>query len=189
MSSAQSGTEGSDKKIFMKYLRHILILFLITSCNAVRVNYDYDKTTDFSSYSTYNYFNDMETGLSGLDEKRLLNALDSTLQAKGYLLAEEPDFLINILSSSFRRGPNNNIGVGVGGTGGNVGGGVSVGIPVGGSGLARSIQFDFVDAEKDALFWQAFSESSFSDNASPSVREAQLQKVVTKVFSKFPPEK
>lgn len=167
----------------------ILVVVFLTSCNAVRVNYDYDKTTDFSNYSTYNYFSDMETGLSGLDEKRLLNVLDSTMQSKGYLLAEEPDFFINILSSEFRRGPNNSVGVGVGGTGRNVGGGVSVGIPVGSSGLARNIQFDFVDAEKDALFWQANSESSFRDNASPSVREAQLQKVVAKVFSKFPPEK
>ncbi|WP_343485484.1 DUF4136 domain-containing protein [Allomuricauda sp. d1] len=172
----------------MKQLKIFLVVLVMASCNAVRVNYDYDKTTDFSNYSTYNYFSDMDIGLSGLDEKRLLRALDSALQSKGYLLAEEPDFLINILSSSFRRGPNNSVGVGVGGTGRNVGGGVSVGIPVGGSGLARSIQFDFVDAEKDALFWQAISESSFSDNASPSVREAQLQKVVAKVFSKFPPE-
>ena len=173
----------------MRGLIAIISIVFLVSCNAVRVDYDYDKATNFSNYTTYNYFSDMETGLSELDEKRLLRALDSTLQAKGYLLAEEPDFLVNILSSSFRRAPNNAVGVGVGGTGRNVGGGVSVGIPIGGSGLARSIQFDFVDAEKDALFWQANSESNFSDNASPSVREEQLQRVVAKVFSKFPPEK
>lgn len=167
----------------------VLAFIFLGSCNAVRVNYDYDKATDFTNYSTYNYFSDLNSGLSQLDEKRLLKALDSTLQSKGYLLVEEPDFLINILTSEFRRGPNNSVGVGVGGTGRNVGGGVSVGIPIGSSGLARNIQFDFVDAEKDALFWQAISESSFSDNALPSTREAQLQKVVAKVFSKFPPEK
>lgn len=173
----------------MRYLVVTLSFVFLISCNAVRVNYDYDKTTDFSNYSTYNYFSDMETGLSELDEKRLLRALDSTLQAKGYLLAEEPDFLVNILSSSFRRAPNNAVGVGVGGTGRNVGGGVSVGIPIGGSGLGRNIQFDLVDAEKDVLFWQANSESSFNDNASPSVREDLLYRVLAKVFAKFPPEK
>lgn len=130
----------------------------------------------------------METGLSQLDEKRLLRALDSTLRAKGYLLAEEADFLINILSSEYRRSPNNTVGVGIGGTGRNVGGGVSVGVPLGGTGLERQIQFDLVDSQKDALFWQAVSESGYRDNASPSVREAQLQKVVIKVFSKFPPK-
>ncbi|WP_350287136.1 DUF4136 domain-containing protein [uncultured Croceitalea sp.] len=172
----------------MKRLLAITILILLSACNAVRVNYDYDSKTDFSNYTTYNYFNDIESGLSGLDEKRLFKALDSALQAKGYLLAEEPDFYINILSSEFRAAPTNNVGIGVGGTGRNVGGGVSVGLPIGNSGIQRQIQFDFVDSQKDALFWQAVAESGFRDNASPSVREAQLQKVVAKVFAKFPPE-
>jgi hypothetical protein len=167
----------------------LVVCCAIISCTAVRVNYDYDKATDFNNYSTYNYFSDIETGLSQLDERRLLKALDSALQAKGYLLAEEPDFLINIISSEFRQSATNSVGVGVGGTGRTIGGGVSVGLPIGGSGLARNIQFDFVDAQKDELFWQAKSESSFRENASPSVREEQLRKVVAKVFKKFPPEK
>ena len=154
----------------------------------MRVNYDYDKSTDFSNYTTYNYFTDMETGLSPLDEKRLFRVLDSTLQAKGFLLSEEPDFLVNVISQEFRNTSQSAVGVGVGGTNRNVGGGVSIGIPVGSSQLERSIQFDLVDSQKDALFWQAISESGFRPNASPSVREEQLRKVVDKVFSKFPPE-
>ena len=158
------------------------------SCGAVRVDYDYDKGVDFSNYTTYNYFSDMQTGLSQLDERRLIRVLDSTLKTKGYQLAEEPDFFINILSNEFRGSPNNAVGVGIGGTGRNVGGGVSLGIPVGNSGLQRMIQFDFVDADRDALFWQAFSESGYRENASPSVREEKLRAVVNKVFSKYPPE-
>ncbi|MEM9000384.1 MAG: DUF4136 domain-containing protein [Bacteroidota bacterium] len=173
----------------VKYLAYLFLLVSLCSCSTVRVNYDYDKGTNFSNYSTYNYFSDMETGLSQLDERRLLRVLDSTLQTKGYLLADEPDFFVNILSDSYRSGNRNSVGVGIGGTGGNVGGGLSVGIPVGGSGLERQIQFDFVDSQKDALFWQAVSESGFRDNASPSVREANLKAIVTKVFSRFPPEK
>lgn len=152
------------------------------------MQYDYDKSADFSNYTTYNYFGDMETGLSALDEKRLFRVLDSTLQTKGFLLSEEPDFLVNIVSQEYRNAPQNSVGVGVGGTNRNVGGGVSIGIPVGGSQLERSIQFDFVDSQKNTLFWQAISESGFRTNASPSVREEQLKKVVDKVFSVFPPE-
>ncbi len=164
------------------------MIVTLASCSAVRVSYDYDNNTDYSSYTTYNYFSDMESGLSQLDEKRLLRALDSTLRDKGYLLAEEPDFLINILSSQYRKAPNNSVGVGIGGGGRNVGGGVSVGVPLGSSGIEREIQFDLVDSQKDALFWQAISESGYRDNASPSVREERLRKVVEKVFSKFPPK-
>ena len=82
-------------------MRTILIgalLVVLTSCGVARVNYDYDSQTDFSSYSTYNYFGDMETGLSELDEKRLMDALDATLGEKGYMFAEEPDVFINIKS-------------------------------------------------------------------------------------------
>ncbi|MEM6863778.1 MAG: DUF4136 domain-containing protein [Bacteroidota bacterium] len=172
----------------MRYFVFLTLLGFCVSCGSVRVDYDYDKSTDFSNYSTYNYFSDMETGLSQLDERRLFRVLDSTLNLKGYRLAEEPDFFVNILSSEFRSAPNNSVGVGVGGTGRNVGGGLSVGIPVGNSGLQRMIQFDFVDADRDALIWQAFSESGFRNNASPSVREDKLRAVVKKVFSKFPPE-
>ena len=171
----------------MRYLFFIGWIALIVSCSAVRVNYDYNPATDFSNYSTYDYFIDMETGLSQLDEKRLLRVLDSMLQAKGYLLYGEPDFLINIMSEEYQSGTQNNVGVGLGGTNRNMGGGVSIGIPVGGNQWERQIQFDFIDAQKNTLFWQAVSESPFRENVSPLEREEQLRKVVYKVFSKFPP--
>ncbi len=172
----------------MRKFLSLLSVFMLFSCSAVRVNYDYDKTVDFLSYSTYNYYPDMQSGLSQLDERRLLSALDSTLQARGYRLAEEPELFFNIISDEYRGAPNNNVGVGIGGTGRNVGGGISVGLPLGGPTLQRSIQFDLVDAQRDALVWQARAESGLRDNASPSVREAKLKAVVKKVFSKFPPQ-
>ncbi len=172
----------------MRYLLFIVLIVVLASCSSVKVNYDYDKTVDFSSYSTYNYYSDMQSGLSQLDEKRLLNALDSTLKARGYRLAEEPELFINIMSNEYRSAPNNNVGVGLGGGGRNVGGGISVGLPLGGPNMQRSIQIDLVDAQRDALVWQAVAESGLRENASPSVREDKLRAVVKKVFSKFPPK-
>ena len=172
----------------MRFPLSLVLLLLVVSCTTIRVNYDYDKEVDFSNYTTYNYFSDMDSGLSQLDEKRLVRILDSTLTSRGYRLAEEPEFFINILSSEFRKAPNNSVGVGIGGTGRNVGGGISLGIPVGNSGIQRSIQFDFVDAQRDALIWQAVAESGYRENASPSVRENNLRALVKKVFSKYPPK-
>ncbi|WP_411031108.1 DUF4136 domain-containing protein [Spongiimicrobium sp. 3-5] len=167
---------------------YMLLAILFASCSAVKVNYDYEKTTDFSGYTTYNYYPDLNTGLGELDTKRLLKAVDAAMQAKGILLAEEPDFFINIQSSSFRAPrSNSSVGVGVGGGGRNVGGGVSIGIPVGQPSFSREIVFDFVDSQRDALFWQGVTESSYRDNASPNTREQLLNQIVTKVFSKYPP--
>jgi len=130
----------------------------------------------------------MQSGLNQLDERRLLRALDSTLKSRGYRLTEEPELFINIMSNEYRSAPRNNVGVGIGGGGRKVGGGISVGLPLGGSNLQRSIQFDLVDAQRDALVWKAVAESGLRDNASPSVREDKLRAIVKKVFSKFPPK-
>lgn len=164
----------------------ILVLLLI-SCASTQVRYDYERTADFSAYRTYNYFSNMETGLSDLDNKRLFRAVDSILQQKGIKYSEEPEFLINIQGQSFYNPQTSSVGVGVGGTGGNVGGGVSVGIPVGSRSTERELIFDFVDSEKNQLFWQAITTSSISENASPAVREKKINEMVSKVFSQYPP--
>jgi len=109
------------------------------------------------------------------------------MQLRGILLSEEPDFYINIQSKSFITPNNSTVGVGIGGTSGNVGGGVSLGVPLGGSNLERELIFDLVDSQKDALFWQAISLSNFNENSSPGTREKKLYEIVTKVFSKYPP--
>tara|TARA_R110002049_G_scaffold90301_7_gene226465 strand:+ start:2533 stop:2934 length:402 start_codon:yes stop_codon:yes gene_type:complete len=130
----------------------------------------------------------MDTGLSELDTKRLLRAIDSTMRGKGFLLSEEPEFLIGIMSRSFQAPRNNTVGVGIGGSGRNVGGGMSIGIPVGAANVEREIQFDFVDSQKDELFWQAISVSSLKENSSPDEREQILQVLVVKTFEKYPPK-
>ena len=171
---------------FMIQRTFVLLSLLFVSCNAVKVNYDYDKQANLTDYATYDYFSDMETGLSQLDEKRLLAILDATLKAKGYRLSETPEFLIDIKSGTFRSNNRSNVGVGLGGGGRSVGGGLSIGIPVGDSGVNRNILFEFVDANKNTLFWQADTNSNFKENASPEAREEQLRKVVVKVFEKYP---
>lgn len=173
----------------MKKVVFLAVALLLSSCASIKVNYDYSPGTDFSGYRTYDYYPDMDTGLSELDSKRLLRSVDSVLQSRGLRLDEHPDFYVNIQSVSYRTNPNSSVGVGMGGTGRTMGGGISVGFPIGGSGMARDIIFDFVDAEQDALFWQAVSSSNFSENASPSTRERVLRDITAKVFSKYPPLK
>ncbi|MDF4221364.1 DUF4136 domain-containing protein [Maribacter sp. M208] len=166
-----------------------MVLIVLASCGAARVNYDYDDQTDFTSYATYNYFSDMETGLSELDEKRLMDALDATLGEKGFMFAEEPDMFINIKSSVYRdQASGSNVGVGLGGGNRGIGGGVSIGIPVGGPKMTRQLQIDFVDSNKDMLIWQAISESPFREGDTPQEKSEKLQAVVDKIFSKYPPE-
>ena len=168
------------------YLIGIIICF--ASCASVHVKYDYDTKADFSSYRTYNYFRNMDTGMSDLDTGRLVFAMDSLLQQKGIRQSEEPEFLINIQSQTFLKPSNSSVGVGVGGTGGNVGGGVSIGVPVGGDTMERELVFDFVDSQKNQLYWQALCRTSAIDNASPETRRKKIIDLVAKVLEKYPPE-
>ena len=158
------------------------------SCGTT-VNYDYEKTTDFSKYKTYNYFDDMKTGLSQLDNKRLLKAMDVKLKTMGLTRSDNPDFYVDLQSQEIQSQNNSNVGVGVGGTGGNVGGGVSVGIPLGQNQNTRELLIEFVDDTKGGTFWQAISESSYTPNASPEKREEKFKALVDKIFTQYPPKK
>lgn len=173
----------------MKSVISILLLLLLASCAPIQVNYDYEKGTDFTQYKTYNYYANMETGLSELDAKRLLNILDERLITKGMTLSDTPDFYINIQSSEYQESQRSTVGVGVGGSGQNVGGGISIGIPVGQANVNREIIIDFVDESKNGLFWQAVSESSFNPKATPEKREERLTAIVAKVLEGYPPKK
>ncbi len=162
---------------------------LVVSCAPIYVNYDYESNTDFSQYKTYNMIPEMQTGLSELDTKRLLDGIDQYLQSKGYTVSETPDFLVNVTSNEFQMDRGNTVGVGVGGGGRNIGGGINIGIPVGGANISRKITFDFINEKNKALFWQAVSESSYNPKSSPEKREERLKAIVAKAFSKYPPEK
>ena len=171
----------------MKFIKNIAVVLLICSCASVRVDYDFDRKTDFSEYKTYNYYSDLETGLTALDSKRLLNVFDDVMNAKGLSLSESPDFYVNIQSSEYESHQQNTVGVGIGGSGRNVGGGISVGIPLDQSKMSRQIIFDFIDEDGKGLFWQAVSESSYNMNVSPDQREANLRAIVEKVLNGYPP--
>lgn len=172
----------------MKKIASIVLLTLFVSCG-VTVNYDYQKETDFTKYKTYHYFDNMETGLTELDSRRFFRQLNIALESKGFTMANDPDFLIDIKSSYFQDSQSSSsIGIGVGGGGGNVGGGVSVGIPVGEGNMSRQIVFDFVDSDTEQLIWQAISTEPYLPENTPDARENQFKAVVAKVLEGFPPK-
>lgn len=172
-------------------MKRILLLFsvlILSSCSSIRVTFDYEKSVNFDAYKSYNYYSDMKSGMSELDTKRLINALDVGLKAKGYRVSDNPDFYIDIGSSEYRQQSGNNMVVGAGTGGGNVGGGISLGIPLGQSKMGRQITIEFVDENSIGLFWQAISDSNYNPNASPEKREAQFTAIVAKILEGFPPD-
>lgn len=173
----------------MRLIKILCLLLLVSSCAPIYVNYDYETNHDFSKYKTYNYYSDLETGLSAFDQKRLIAQLDEALNTQGFSVSDTPDFYINITSSQHEEVHRSSVSVGAGTGGRNVGGGISVGFPVGAAKMNRQIIIDFHDENGIGLFWQAVAQSTYNPNASPEKRETNLKAIVTKVLKGFPPKK
>jgi len=75
-----------------------LISFLFISCGSVRVAYDYDSDSDFSSYKTYAFSKEQIENLeiSDIDKKRILSSVENYLNSKGYNFSKNPDLIVSI---------------------------------------------------------------------------------------------
>ncbi len=173
----------------MKPIVLFIFMLVLCSCGGTYVVHDYDEKLDFSGYKTYNFYPEMDSGLSELDQKRLLLVTESLMQTKGFTRSETPEIYINFESTVTKEASGNTIGVGVGGgnrSGVNIG--VGGNIPIG-SNTYLELTIDFVDVKKDELVWQAIAKKQFHPNASPNTKTYFFQKVIKKSLDKYPPEK
>lgn len=173
----------------MRLLKISILLLFFASCNAPTAVYDYDQEVNFEQYSTYQLFPEFKTGLSQLDQQRLIESLNAKMKEKGFNTSEDPGIYVNVYSERYERDNRSRVGVGVGGGGGNVGVGVSGGIPIGAMDNYYQLTFDFIDVDKDALIWQAVVETPFDLDASPQQRQVRFDKIVEKALSGYPPKK
>lgn len=173
----------------MKYITLILVTGLLVSCGGPKPLVDYDRQANFSSYNTYAVYPQIDTGLSQLDDKRLLNALEQAMRAKGFTKSDTPDIYVNIFTSQFQDRNRNSIGIGIGSGGGNVGVGVSGGIPIGSQVVNYLIlTLDFIDKSSDDLVWQAKVEEKFNLRANPEQRAKFFKVVLEKAIKQYPPK-
>jgi len=172
----------------MKYLLILITSVILISCGAT-VSYDYDTQTNFSEYKTYDFFPNINSGLSNLDNIRIMKATDSILQSRGFEKSDSPQFLINFFAKEFISQSNTTIGFGVGGGGHNGSVGVSGGVPVGGDIINQKLTFDFIDEEKDKLFWQAVGSDELKVKANSLQKDAYYFELISKILKGFPPKK
>ena len=173
----------------MKYLSIIIISIFLSSCGA-SVTIDYNNTIDFSEFTTYQFYGDIDQGLNELDDKRIMAAIDSSLQKRGFIRTDYCRFYINFFASESISNSRNTLGIGFGSSGGNVGMGVSGGIPIGGRVINQQVTVDIIDASMgEELAWQAVINGEFKEKATPEQKEAYYVTVIDKALQKFPPKK
>ncbi|PTM11518.1 MAG: DUF4136 domain-containing protein [Bacteroidetes bacterium] len=183
-------------KNLFKVLPILMITFLMTSCSSVRVASDYDKNANFNSYKTFAFY---KTGIdkaeiSDLDKRRILRAIESELQAKGFTKSENPDLLVSIFTKSKDRINiyNNNWGFGGWGWGGFGGwgwGGFGPGWGWNNQSVTTrtegSLYIDLIDANKKELVWQGIGRGFISENMKQ--KEERIKEFVLKIMEKYPP--
>ena len=76
------------------------VLIAALGCSTVRTSSDYDPSANFASYHTYGWLPEgpEPTGHPRIDNpmlhERVRKSIDRALQAKGYALSADPDFLV-----------------------------------------------------------------------------------------------
>ena len=102
----------------MKRFLPVIFLFsilLLTSCGGPKAYFDYDQKANFNQFESYNFYDQMETGLNELDEDRMIQALNTGLSKRGFTSSATPDFKINFYTEVFEKQSNSSVGLGVGG--------------------------------------------------------------------------
>lgn len=171
----------------MKTLKLLALFFVITlsSCSSVHVNADYDSKASFSNYKTYAYLKSGidKAEISDLDKKRILNAIDEVLPAKGITKSENPALLISIFTKEKERvDVSQNFGWGWGWNpywGGNS---TTVSKYVEGT-----LFIDFIDAQKKELVWQGQGSGVLTQKTNE--KDQLIKDFVTKILAQYPPQK
>lgn len=77
----------------------ILISLLFSSCMTVQTSSDFDKNINFLKLRTYEFYDEGidKLNLNSLDKHRIIAAVENGLKIKGFVKANHPDVLINIV--------------------------------------------------------------------------------------------
>lgn len=165
----------------MKTLLAFFIMgVILTSCNTVRVTYDFDRATDFNTYKTYNYHTKGidKLELNDLDKRRIMDAIDVQMAAKGFSKSDNPQLYINVLASSKEKV---NIDNGYGGYWGPYWGGPSRVYQY----TSGTIILDVIDNSRNILVWQGAGSGLNVSNLNSKAED--IPKAIEEILSKFPP--
>jgi hypothetical protein len=170
----------------------VFLLLILASCSTVSVYSDYDKNVDFASYKTYAFFKPGidKVEISDLDKRRILHAIDTEMQAKGFTKSENPDLLVNIFTKSREQVNVNQFSAGWGygwGWGWNpymMYGGNQTTVSTSTEG---TLFIDLIDAKKKEMIWQGEGIGTLTKNIDK--KDARIQEIVSKVLAQYPPVK
>jgi hypothetical protein len=167
--------------------------------NAQKVTGDYEKTTDFTKYKTYEFIGwqgDSDKVMNDFDKKRLRDAIQDEMRSRQFELVESGSdmaiclFVVVDKKTSTTAYSNYYGGAGYGRGrryGGGWGGGYATTTYSENDYLQGTLVFDMYDTQTKDLLWQGVATGTVSEK--PEKREKKIPKAVKKLMKKFPVEK
>lgn len=162
-------------------------VFTLVGCNSVKTYTDYEVTTIFKDYSTFGFYEEMDTGFNELDEKRVASLLTKNLEEIDLKADGEIDFMVNFYADTHDDIQRHNMHIGIGAIGGSVAGNIGSGIPLDSHRKILSLTVEFVDAQTNQLFWQGIAEAKWKPNLTPEERVKFFETLITKLLKDYPP--
>jgi len=178
----------------------VLLLISMIGCSSITVNTDYDPTIDFSKYKTYKWFDGKapdgdELQKYPLVKRRVINAVDKALAAKGFVKTDsDPDFVVIVHAGTKERMQLNTYNYGGYGYG-------RYGYGWGGYGGMSTTDVsyydeatlivDIADAKKKELVWRGTGTGVIQGGGQQDQAEAQerANEVIDQIMHDFPPQK
>ena len=181
----------------LQLLPFLALAILISSCSAVRVSSDYDQSINFTNYKTYAFYKPGidKAEISDLDKKRILRAIETEMEAKGFTKSDNPAVLVSIFAKANKRvSVYNNNNFGFGGFGGFGYGGFGYGgFGYGGfygpsvsERIEGVLYIDLLDANKNQLVWQGKGTAPLT-NRNIDKREERIKEIVREIMTVYPP--
>jgi hypothetical protein len=178
----------------------VLGIALLMSCSSLSVKTDFDPSVDFSIYKTYSWYTgkmpeDDALARNPLIRKRVKDAVDRTLAAKGYKLVNDgsPDFVVIIHAGTKQKtqvtsyGAYGYPGYGYGRWGYGWGGYGAGGVDVYQYDEA-TLFIDIADFSKKELVWRGTGTDVVSTSQDdPEEVQERLNDVVEQILADFPP--
>lgn len=161
-------------------------------CSGISYNDDFDPTIDFSSFQTFAWLQpsgDETASKRGVDEfteKRIINAIEEELRAKGLEPAGSgtPDFLVNFYVTTQQK-----IDVSTYYTGwgyyGWYGGGTQTYVNQWTEG---SLIVDFVEFKDKDLAWRGWAKAAIESDLNSQQRTQRINDVIAGIMKRFPPQ-
>lgn len=180
----------------MRYLATLFLTALLASCGQnIRVTSDYLPSYNFSSLTSYQFLAMDENSYTSLNSKRVANALQQNLAAKGLTLTSKQESDVTVAFSIYKQDKQRQRITSTGTT--NMYYGRSYFGPTVNFGTTYidtidyqvgNLIIDIIDNKTRQVVYHSVASSEITEGLQPKQREQLIQQAVNQALANFPPK-